>query len=147
MAFDWNDYARLAEELPTRKDEASLRTAISRFYYSVYHQARDYLLDKGVPLSTMQHLILDGICLPIWNDAKREKESSEVYPSFNSPTKVLPSTYSISLILQPVLPLTSTKTIFFCCPKFSKPTFTRAFPLANVALSMANFLISKSCAS
>ena len=29
MAFDWNDYARLAEELRTRKDEASLRTAIS----------------------------------------------------------------------------------------------------------------------
>ena len=52
MAFDWNDYARLAEELPTRKDDASLRTAISRFYHSVYHQARDYLLDKGVPLST-----------------------------------------------------------------------------------------------
>jgi len=52
MPFDWNDYARLADELSKREDEASLRTAISRLYYSVYHQARDYLLVKNVPLST-----------------------------------------------------------------------------------------------
>ena len=52
MPFDWNDYARLADELSKREDEASLRTAISRLYYSVYHQARDYLLEENVPLST-----------------------------------------------------------------------------------------------
>jgi len=52
MPFDWSDYARLAEELRAREDEASLRTAISRLYYSVYHRARDYLLDQGIPLST-----------------------------------------------------------------------------------------------
>ena len=51
MPFDWTEYARLAEELGTRADEASLRTAISRAYYSVYHQARDYLLGEGIPLS------------------------------------------------------------------------------------------------
>jgi uncharacterized protein (UPF0332 family) len=51
MPFDWTEYARLAEELRTRGDEASLRTAISRAYYSVYHQARDYLLAEGIPLS------------------------------------------------------------------------------------------------
>ena len=48
MPFDWTEYARLAEELGTRPDEASLRTAISRAYYSVYHQARDYLLAEGI---------------------------------------------------------------------------------------------------
>ena len=52
MPFDWNEYARLADELSKREDEASLRTAISRLYYSVYHQARDYLLEENVPLST-----------------------------------------------------------------------------------------------
>ena len=51
MPFDWNEYTRLADELSKREDEASLRTAISRLYYSVYHQARDYLLEENVPLS------------------------------------------------------------------------------------------------
>lgn len=52
MPFDWNDYSLLAVELRKREDEASLRTAVSRVYYSVYHRARDYLLDEGVSLST-----------------------------------------------------------------------------------------------
>ena len=52
MPFAWADYQRLAEELRQREDEASLRTAISRFYYSIYHRARTYLEDEGVPLST-----------------------------------------------------------------------------------------------
>ncbi len=52
MPFDWNEYATLAEELRKRDNEASLRTAISRIYYSTYHEARDYLLDEGIPLST-----------------------------------------------------------------------------------------------
>src|SRR5262249_15285136 len=51
MPFDWTEYARLAEELRARDDEASSRTAISRAYYSVYHQARSYILDEGLPLS------------------------------------------------------------------------------------------------
>jgi uncharacterized protein (UPF0332 family) len=51
MPFDWTEYTRLAEELRMRGDEASLRSAISRAYYSVYHQARDYLLAEGIQLS------------------------------------------------------------------------------------------------
>jgi uncharacterized protein (UPF0332 family) len=39
MSFDWSDYFRLAQELEHRVDEASLRSAISRAYYYVYHLA------------------------------------------------------------------------------------------------------------
>jgi uncharacterized protein (UPF0332 family) len=39
MPFDWSEYFRLASELGTRVDEASLRSAISRAYYYVYHLA------------------------------------------------------------------------------------------------------------
>ena len=37
--FNWSDYLTLAEELGTRADEASLRSALSRAYYYVYHLA------------------------------------------------------------------------------------------------------------
>src|SRR5437764_113316 len=39
MAFDWSTYLLLAEDLAKNKDEASLRSAISRAYYYVYHIA------------------------------------------------------------------------------------------------------------
>ncbi len=39
MPFDWNNYLILAEELATRTDEASKRTAISRAYYYVFNLA------------------------------------------------------------------------------------------------------------
>lgn len=63
MRFNWNEFATLAEELSERDDEASLRTAISRIYYSTYHQARDYLLDEGIPLSTS-----DSSHRIVWNN-------------------------------------------------------------------------------
>ncbi len=37
--FDWTSYYTLANELAGRADEASLRSAISRAYYYVYHLA------------------------------------------------------------------------------------------------------------
>jgi len=39
MPFDWNEFLNLAEDLATRNDEASKRTAISRAYYAVFHSA------------------------------------------------------------------------------------------------------------
>jgi uncharacterized protein (UPF0332 family) len=39
MPFDWNDFLNLADELATRFDVASKRTAISRAYYSVFNPA------------------------------------------------------------------------------------------------------------
>ena len=39
MPFDWSEYLRLADELGAREDEASLRSALRRAYYYVYHLA------------------------------------------------------------------------------------------------------------
>ncbi len=39
MPFDWNDFLTLADELATKLDEASQRTAISRAYYCVFNFA------------------------------------------------------------------------------------------------------------
>lgn len=39
MAFDWRGYKTLALSLSRTTDEASMRTAISRAYYFVYHLA------------------------------------------------------------------------------------------------------------
>ena|SRR5450432_3037603 len=70
MGFDWNEYVTLAEELSTRDDEASLRTAISRVYYSIYHQARDFLLAEGISLSTN-----DSSHKVVWNEYKGRGKS------------------------------------------------------------------------
>jgi len=44
VAFDWAEYRRLANELKTRTDdEAALRSAISRLYYSAFHPAKTHL--------------------------------------------------------------------------------------------------------
>ena len=52
-SFDWAEYLKLAEELGKRSDEASLRSAISRAYYYVFHlalkraQANDFTFVPG----------------------------------------------------------------------------------------------------
>jgi hypothetical protein len=35
--FNWSGYLQLAEELAERRDEASMRSALSRAYYYIYH--------------------------------------------------------------------------------------------------------------
>ena len=45
--FDWSEYLKLADELAKRKDEAALRSALSRAYYYVYHLALRRALDNG----------------------------------------------------------------------------------------------------
>lgn len=38
--FRWLDFIELASELAERQDEASLRTAVSRSYYALFHTAQ-----------------------------------------------------------------------------------------------------------
>jgi hypothetical protein len=45
--FNWDEYSRLAGELAARNDEACVRSAISRLYYSVYWRARKQLEKEG----------------------------------------------------------------------------------------------------
>lgn len=41
MSFDWKEYVYLAEELLTRDEESSFRSAISRAYYGAFCIARN----------------------------------------------------------------------------------------------------------
>ncbi|RLI75447.1 hypothetical protein DRP05_14825 [Archaeoglobales archaeon] len=50
MSFDWGDYLALAKELAGESNEAKLRSAISRAYYSIFCKARNYLHGK-IPLT------------------------------------------------------------------------------------------------
>lgn len=45
--FDWREYFTLAKNLSKKKDEASLRSSVSRAYYAVFCTARSYALTKG----------------------------------------------------------------------------------------------------
>ena len=45
MKFDWKEYFNLAKELAGTTEEAKLRSAVSRAYYSVFCLARNYLRD------------------------------------------------------------------------------------------------------
>lgn len=52
MTFNWEEYLKLAKELtgqetPPSIDEAKLRAAISRAYYSAFHSARIYIQRHG----------------------------------------------------------------------------------------------------
>ncbi len=50
--FDWTDYLVLAERSAAPDaDEATLRTAISRAYYAVYHRASTYVRDNALVLA------------------------------------------------------------------------------------------------
>src|SRR5437763_13368461 len=51
MSFNWSEYLILAQDLASRSttspiQEANLRAAISRAYYSVFCQARNHLINK-----------------------------------------------------------------------------------------------------
>lgn len=45
--FDWSGYLTLASELAKRSDEASMRSALSRAYYYVYHLALTRAQNNG----------------------------------------------------------------------------------------------------
>ena len=45
MKFDWSEYFNLAKELAETSEEAKLRSAVSRAYYSAFCLARNYLRD------------------------------------------------------------------------------------------------------
>ena len=55
MSFNWSEYLTLAQELASRSatspiQEAKLRAAISRAYYSAFCQARNHLIYKDKKL-------------------------------------------------------------------------------------------------
>jgi hypothetical protein len=50
VPFDWSQYLALASELGARKEEACLRSSLSRAYYYVYHLALKRAQDNDFTL-------------------------------------------------------------------------------------------------
>ncbi len=48
MAFDWQEYFKLAEELCESKSEAKIRSSISRAYYAVFNISKQ-IIEKVDP--------------------------------------------------------------------------------------------------
>ena len=48
MAFDWAEFLALARALAQRREEAALRSAISRAYYAAFGKARAFLEAEGM---------------------------------------------------------------------------------------------------
>lgn len=71
MPFDWMQYHALADELRTRKEEAYLRSAISRVYYCVYCQVRNHLRQSGTQIP--EH---DSAHRFVWNFFKDKGKTS-----------------------------------------------------------------------
>lgn len=58
--FAWSQFLSLSEELGTRADEASLRSAISRAYYYVYHLALKRAVENGFIV------VAGGVHIQLW---------------------------------------------------------------------------------
>jgi hypothetical protein len=64
MPFDWLEFYRLAKQLSRQTtDEAAMRCAISRAYYSVYHLANERRKRNSIPLPLVVNA---GIHLRLW---------------------------------------------------------------------------------
>ena len=87
MPFDWNDYFTLAAELANKKDEARLRSAISRSYYCVYNLAKAYLQSNSRTVRGADHEALwnqftsiEGkISVQSWGDRARKIRNKADY--------------------------------------------------------------------
>lgn len=50
MAFKWAQYLTVADKLISMGDEASCRASVSRAYYAVYGEAKEFLVWEGAQL-------------------------------------------------------------------------------------------------
>jgi len=63
--FNWDQYFTLAQFLETRGDEASLRSSVSRVYYSAFHKACLYARSCGqrIPQDARAHGVVKNFLL------------------------------------------------------------------------------------
>ncbi|MDI6781099.1 MAG: HEPN domain-containing protein [bacterium] len=59
MSFDWREYIKLSEELILRKEEACLRSAVSRSYYGVFCIARNKLRYRSYSGSDVHRKVIE----------------------------------------------------------------------------------------
>jgi uncharacterized protein (UPF0332 family) len=60
--FQWNNYLSIAKEMSKKDEEEFKRSAISRAYYSAFHEARSYLEGKGLSYKSR-----DNVHSYVWN--------------------------------------------------------------------------------
>lgn len=53
--FKWDCYLDLAKEMALKEGEEYKRSAISRAYYSAFHNAKSYLEQKGLSYTKQDH--------------------------------------------------------------------------------------------
>jgi uncharacterized protein (UPF0332 family) len=54
--FQWTNYLTIAKELSEKEGEEYKRTAISRAYYSAFHEARSFLQRKGLSYTSRDYV-------------------------------------------------------------------------------------------
>ena len=70
MAFDWHEFLVFAEELEnTSKDEAALRSAVSRAYYAAFNQAERFLRQREIEIRNTENSHE-----AVWNAFERHKD-------------------------------------------------------------------------
>lgn len=73
--FNWKEYSNVADKLSESKDnEAFLRAAISRYYYSVFGSARYYLVEKK---SETRFLKRHRIHTMVYEELKKSTDDNE----------------------------------------------------------------------
>ena len=72
--FDWKKVFFLAEELSKYDDEAYIRSAISRYYYSAFCSARFYLVEIKNEYSYLDKY---GIHTKVYEDLKKSSNDNE----------------------------------------------------------------------
>lgn len=54
--FQWDTYLSLAKEMSDKEEEQFKRSAISRAYYSAFHQGRAYLKERGLSYTSRENV-------------------------------------------------------------------------------------------
>ena len=105
-SFNWSEYLKLAEELSSRvEDEASLRSALSRAYYYVYHLAL-----SRAEANTFKPVSGEGTHIQLWKlyrsspepacqklaliaeRLKEKRERADYHPTFRRLKEEVPAT-------------------------------------------------------
>ncbi len=89
MAFSFDKYETIARLLSENSDEESVRTAISRGYYCLFHRARFLSSDSGIGLGSHDRIIrgianntglTDGLRISkMLDDFKQERVNADYY--------------------------------------------------------------------
>lgn len=91
MAFSFEKYEEIARKLTDNLDEESVRTVISRAYYSLFHRAKPLCRDNGIGFGSHEKIILGIANNP---DVKEGKKLSRMLDNCKQ-DRVMADYYSV----------------------------------------------------